>query len=203
MANEISALSPVWPQNCWDIDPVECILLPLCHGDQVYHALLQQSLALCVDIFQISHHIVDTVLLHRVRYIACEYKHLKLEVCWTHVLNLSRTRIGRADENVRAKSLAYNQCGGNVLMGARDNGGRGVVDADPRGEVAITLERTGEPLSRCITVRSNETYERNSSCVSPPSLCSAVATSLDENIAENFLSKAIRSCAYLRRSNSY
>ena len=44
------------------------------------------------------------------------------------------------------------------------------------------------------------THERNSSWVRLPRL---LVSNLPENIAENFLSNAIRSCAYLRRSNSY
>ena len=106
-------------------------------------------------------------------------------------MDLKAARVGGADDVLRKQALADSETLCGVLLFRRgDRRGR-VVNADARCEGTVALEGSGEVSAIVAEVsRRRSTYERNCSCDKPPGRS---PSNLPENMAENFLSKAIRS----------
>ena len=105
---------------------------------------------------------------------------------------------------MRDEPLADDQLGGAGLVLVRRDRRRCVVHPYPAGEQTERLERPVQSMvssSLGSKTRAQDAYSRNSSW-DTPSWFSSVR-GFPEKSRENFLSKSIRSCAYLRRSNSY
>jgi hypothetical protein len=113
---------------------------------------------------------------------------------------------------VREQALADDQVRRRGLVRRLGHHGGGVVHTHARREVAVALESPRYIMNGRFMISAflggwrkmlSCTDRMNSSWVGLCPSPSPPTRSFSENNAENVLSKAIRSCAYFRRSDSY